>query len=144
MNRPKSSGFTLIELMIVIAIIGILAAIAIPSYYVYVSKAQFSEAFNLSSGLKAHVVDGYSANGNAFVGLDNTTLHLPAPSSMSGNYATRIDVQDGALIVTMGNRANVFIAGGQVTFTPTTSAGRGISWSCSFSGSELFVPSSCQ
>ena len=97
MNAQK--GFTLIELMIVIAIIGILAAIAIPAYQDYIARAQASEALNLASGLKTSVADIYGQTGacpanNAAAAA--TAAGMPLDTTITGKYVAKVTAAAGA------------------------------------------------
>ena len=83
--KAIQKGFTLIELMIVVAIIGILAAVAIPAYQDYTAKAQASEAFTLLGGLKTPIAEAISAGG-----VDATTCALPTGSVSTGKYVASI------------------------------------------------------
>ncbi|MBS0601627.1 MAG: prepilin-type N-terminal cleavage/methylation domain-containing protein, partial [Proteobacteria bacterium] len=87
--RKAQQGFTLIELMIVVAIIGILAAIAIPAYQDYTARAQVSEAINLSGGLKATIADIY-VNKGALTTADSGSDGLPAAASVTGKYVSTV------------------------------------------------------
>ena len=99
-------GFTLIELMIVVAIIGILAAIAIPAYQDYTIRAQVSEGLNLMGACKAAVTEFYQDQG-AFPG-DNATAGLEAAANISGKYVTQVAVSGAGLCAsTYGGDANV-------------------------------------
>ena len=124
-------GFTLIELMIVVAIIGILASIAIPSYQDYTVRAQVAEALVLAGELKPEIQDFYRTRGR--FPADNEAAGVPAPQHLIGQYVTDIEVADGAMHIRFGNKANALIAGKILTVRPvfvTANPGSPISWNC--------------
>ena len=130
-SRARAVGFTLIELMIVVAIIGILAAIAIPSYQDYTVRAQVAEALVLAGELKPSIQDFYKERGR-FPG-DNGAAGVPAPEHLIGQYVTDIEVTDGAMHIRFGNKANTLIAGKILTLRPvfvTANPGSPIAWNC--------------
>ena len=140
----KQQGFTLIELMIVVAIIGILAAIAIPAYQDYTIRAQVSEGLNLSAGAKAAVAEYFMDSGN--FPITNAEAGVEASGNITGNYVTSVAVgAGGAITVTYGGQANTQIAGDQVTLTPNANAGS-VDWTCATGAGMLpkHVPSACR
>jgi type IV pilus assembly protein PilA len=127
----KHHGFTLIELMIVVAIIGILASIAIPAYQDYTVRAQLVEAFSLASELKGSVQEFRKDRGR--LPRDNHEAGIPEPDKLIGNYVSQIEVDGGALHVHMGNNANKLIEGKIVTLQPLLVIGSPaspMSWRC--------------
>lgn len=138
----KQQGFTLIELMIVVAIIGILAAIAIPAYQDYTIRAQVSEGMSLASGAKAAVAEFYQDSG-AWP-ADNAAAGLEAAANIQGQYTTGVAVAANVVTVTYGDQANTAIAGQTLTLTATDNVGA-IEWTCD-NGTLLdkHVPSACR
>jgi type IV pilus assembly protein PilA len=131
----RHSGFTLIELMIVIAIIGILASIAIPAYQSYTIRAQVTEAFSLASELKGPIQEYRKERG--MLPADNAAAGVPAPEKLIGNYVTRVEVNQGAISVTFGNFVNKSIDGQIVTLQPIVVKGSPaspMSWRCGYRG----------
>ncbi|MDM1279298.1 pilin [Acinetobacter indicus] len=125
-------GFTLIELMIVVAIIGILAAIAIPAYQDYTIRAQVTEGVNLMAGAKAAVTETYNDTGT--FPTTNAAAGLPTATSIKGSYVTQVALTTGgAIVATYGNKANTNINGQTCRVTPANNQGS-ISWTgtCSF------------
>lgn len=130
MNAQK--GFTLIELMIVVAIIGILAAIAIPAYQDYTIRAQVTEGVNLMAGAKAAVTETFNDTG-AFPAT-NAAAGLPTAASIKGSYVTQVALTDsGVIVATYGNKANSNLNNGTCRVTPNNNGGS-VSWTgtCSF------------
>lgn len=128
-TRTASLGFTLIELMIVVAIIGILAAIAIPAYQAYTIRAQVSEGINMAAHAKTRVMEEYLNTGEAPTDRAKAGLS-PSATDTSGKYVSSVEVDDGVLIVMFGNDANAEIHGLTVTMTPYETRDRGVVWRC--------------
>jgi len=128
-DRKKQAGFTLIELMIVVAIIGILAAIAIPAYTDYTIRAQVTEGLNMAALAKTPIMDAFLNNGEA--PLDRTEAGMTANAAdTAGKYVTSVAVNNGVLAVTYGFEANAIIAGLTVTLTPYETGNLGVVWRC--------------
>ena len=129
----KQQGFTLIELMIVVAIIGILAAIAIPAYQDYTIRAQVSEGLNLAAGAKAAVSE-YSMD-RGFFPDDNATAGLSAAADINGSYVDSVGVVSNLITVTYGGSqpAHADINGQTITLTGSINAGS-VEWVCASGG----------
>jgi len=141
----KQQGFTLIELMIVVAIIGILAAIAIPAYQDYTIRAQVSEGLNLSGGAKAAVTEFFQDRGT--MPSSNTNAGLAASTAIVGKYVSTVAVgdQDGIITVTYGGDAHTTISGQAITLTADTTAAGSVQWDCAGSGIvPKHLPAACR
>jgi len=139
----KQQGFTLIELMIVVAIIGILAAIAIPAYQDYTIRAQVSEGLNLSGAAKAAVSE-YTMDVGTFP-TDNLIAGLSTAASISGKYVTSVTNASGVITVKYGNSAHTTLAAATgLLLSATTNAGS-IEWICKGSGiANKHLPAACR
>ncbi|MCZ6880716.1 MAG: pilin [Gammaproteobacteria bacterium] len=129
--KKIQQGFTLIELMIVVAIIGILAAIAIPAYQDYTIRAQVTEGLNLSAALKASVSEEFADSGLWPANL--AALGITNPPS--GRYVNNLILTTGTISVTYGNDANAtLVLTPLLTIKPWVSANLDVVWACGNSG----------
>jgi type IV pilus assembly protein PilA len=125
-------GFTLIELMIVVAIIGILAAIAIPAYQDYTIRSQVSEGLTLAGAAKAAVAESFSQTGVAPLNRQLAGMSDNG-NDTQGKYVTSVDVASGTITITYGNEANTKIAAAatnSLTLTPYESTDASVIWRC--------------
>lgn len=159
MRLVKQLGFTLIELMFVVAIIGILAAIAIPAYQDYVTRSKLTEAFVIVSEAKSTVNDFYKATG--WMPADNQQAGLAESGAYRGNYVLGVLVENGSIHVELDSKA-LNIEGKWFTLRPQTNetvVTMDIIWACNKSGrieqlaihgsnrtdiQDKFLPSACR
>jgi type IV pilus assembly protein PilA len=128
--KTLQKGFTLIELMIVVAIIGILAAIAIPAYQDYTIRAQVSEGLTLASDVKAGIAEFVAQTGEWPDDLAEAGLGSATATDKTGRYVSGIDVDTGTITITYGLDVNTRIDGETLAIQPFVNENGDVVWMC--------------
>ena len=130
----KQSAFTLIELMIVVAILGILSTMAMPTFQARIVRTQIEEASIIANELKKEITDFYKLSQN--FPANNQQAHLPEANYLIGNYVTKVEILDGAIHVHLGNKINANVKDKILSFRPAVvenSPESPIAWLCGYS-----------
>jgi len=143
----RRRGFTLIELMIVVAIVGILASLALPMYQDYTVRTKVSEGLSLTAAVKIAVAESFYSTG--VMPASNKALDLPDPMQIKSRYVASVSVTDGTITVAyapQGLGGNPSMDGATLTLTPTRN-GAALTWQCAVGNqTQLFkyVPAECR
>lgn len=137
----KQQGFSLLELMIVIAIIGILAAIAIPAYQDYSTRAKITEGISLSASAKTAVGESFHATGS--FPADNAAAGMGAKGDIKGKYVKSVEVGTNGVITVTYNKVGPVADDSTLVLTPTDNSGS-ISWACTSAIADRYLPAECR
>jgi type IV pilus assembly protein PilA len=129
MLKTVQKGFTLIELMIVVAIIGILAAIAIPAYQDYTIRSQVTEGLNLAGAAKAAVAESFSNTGLAPANRTEAGMSANAIDT-NGKYVSSVNITNGTILITYGATANAVLTGQTLELVPYETTDKSVTWRC--------------
>jgi type IV pilus assembly protein PilA len=146
--KSVQKGFTLIELMIVVAIVGILAAVAIPAYQDYIARSQMTEALTLASGLKTNVTEVFAQNGTC---PTNGTNGIATATDVKGNYVDSVttagtaSTAGGCTIVALisSSTASKGIQGKKLTLTLSNADTGSNVWTCTSDAAQKYLPKAC-
>jgi len=139
--KQVQKGFTLIELMIVVAIIGILAAVAIPAYSDYMTRSKVSELIAVGGPVKTAVSEYVITNG----GFPGTATAAGFSANISSTYVSSLSYANtGVVTITGRSTAAGLGTAVNITLTPTTNAGGTINWDCAAGAGTKYVPASCR
>ncbi|WP_175888244.1 pilin [Burkholderia contaminans] len=141
MNKRRKNGFTLIEMMIALAIVGIVSSMAVGSYLTHTIRSQVSEGFKLAGGIETAISQYYVRGWS--MPPDMEALMLPPAN---GEYVSSISQEYGVVTITYGNNAMGSIANGKVTLKASDNGDGNVIWSCSPDGVIIvkeYLPSSC-
>ncbi len=140
--KRNQQGFTLIELMIVIAIIAILMSYAIPAYRDYTVRAKAGEGISLAAGAKQSVSETYISEGA--LPASNASAGLAAPGSITGENVASVTVGGSGVITVAFNTADTNLSGQTVLLTPDVTSGGSVEWRCSSALADRFLPADCR
>ncbi|AQZ97848.1 prepilin-type cleavage/methylation domain-containing protein [Comamonas kerstersii] len=153
MKRTMQQGFTLIELMIVVAIIGILAAVALPAYQDYVARAQATEGVSLASGLKTNMSEIFANTGTCPANTDAAAaaVGLPTDTDVNGKYVLKVTTggtataAGGCTIVATfkGTGVATPLVNGTITLTLSNADNGSFNWACTSGIAQKYLPNGC-
>ncbi|MEN7526839.1 pilin [Cupriavidus sp. DL-D2] len=152
LRRRAQCGFTLIELMIVVAIVGILAAFAVPQYQDYIARAQFGEALSLASGQKPQVTEYFSHNGTCPANATAAVDGIPKASDINGTYVASVtlggDVTDAGGCTIKATFKDAKVAKGLLGKTVTLTMGNAnqgsVTWACTSNAVKSLLSRDCE
>lgn len=134
----KATGFTIIELMIAVAIIAVLAAVAIPAYTLYITRAKTSEAIGMLAPYQTGISECVQNHGGTDIaGCDANTPGIP--NLQDGTYGGVISVTDGVITFRFSSSAGNNLNGGTVSFRPTVNSSGNIIWRCVVDGNIVTI-----